>query len=107
MQHSSVSEDRLEQLLASLNKAREHSEQYARCRLELREVENEPPISSVARNTVDTIGKGPSEAQAQRVPGGTVRVCLMRCHYCSVICVLVQFHLWQSAGLQYSKASSG
>ena len=39
--------DRVEKLVESLNKAREHSEQYVRCRLELREVENEnePPVT--------------------------------------------------------------
>lgn len=64
LQHPSLSEDRIEQLMASLNKAREQSEQYARCRLELREVENEPPTSTVDRsalNPVEKIGKGPGD----------------------------------------------
>lgn len=48
LQQPPLSMDRVEKLVESLNKAREHSEQYARCRLELREVENEnePPVTS-------------------------------------------------------------
>ena len=74
--------------MASLNKAQEHSEQYARCRVELREVENEPPISCVARNAVGSIGKGPSRTDSlpARGPPGTVESVRSLCrHYGCVV----------------------
>jgi hypothetical protein len=84
LQHQSVSEDRIKQLMASLNKAREQSEQYARCRLELREVENEPPprLSGIvvhsAVKPVDKVGKGQGDEHrlcTQDVHGAAERVC--------------------------------